>query len=515
MSEDHMESLNPKNKMRARLLAGAAAVTVMGLAAVTALPTATPADTATPATAAPFIAGAPSSFADLAAKVSPAVVNISSTHVVENQGAGAMDGMPFNFPEGSPFEEFFKQFQQQQLHQKPSARKVSSLGSGFIIDASGYIVTNNHVVDGAKDIEVTLTDGSEYPAKLIGTDPKTDLALLKVEAKKPLPHVSFGDSDKMRTGDWVMAVGNPFGLGGTVTAGIVSARGRDIHEGPYDDFLQIDAAINQGNSGGPTFSTDGSVIGINTAIFSPSGGSVGIGFAIPSNLAKPIIAELKEQGHIDRGWLGVSIQPLTPDLAQGMGLRADKGALISSVQEDSPAAQAGLKSGDVVVRFGDHEIDAPKDLSRVVAETASGATVPVKVWRDGAEHTVEVKVAAMKEEVASAAQAGEESGPAASDTVDQLGATLAPVNDLTRQQFGLSEDAQGAVVADLEQDSALAEQGVRPGDVIERVNDRKIAKPSDVGKALQDAQADKRSVAVMLIESDGNDRFVAVQISQS
>jgi serine protease Do len=320
----------------------------------------------------------------------------------------------------------------------------------------------------------------------------------------------------MRIGDWVMAVGNPFGLGGTVTAGIVSARGRDIHEGPYDDFLQIDAAINQGNSGGPTFSTDGSVIGINTAIFSPSGGSVGIGFAIPSNLAKPIIAELKDQGHIDRGWLGVSIQPLTPDLTQGMGLGTDKGALISSVQDDSPAAAAGLKSGDVVVRFGERAIESPKDLSRAVAETASGATVPMKVWRDGAEKTVEVKVAEMKQEVAAnASPQGEDSGAGASDTVDELGATLAPVNDVTRQQFNLADDAKGVVIADLDQDSALAEQGVRPGDVIERVNDRKIATPGDVAKALQQAEADKRSVAVMLIDSDGNDRFVAVQISQS
>ena len=489
-----------RTRIGARIVGGAAAAAMLGLAL------------SNPSYAAP----PPESFADLAAKVSPAVVNISSTHVQSQQDGQGPGQLPFDVPEGSPFEHFFKPFLDQQREQNKRPRKVTSLGSGFIIDASGYVVTNNHVVDGAKDIEVTLTDGSEYPAEVIGTDAKTDLALLKVEAKTPLPYVSFGDSDKMRIGDWVMAVGNPFGLGGTVTAGIVSARGRDIHEGPYDDFLQIDAAINQGNSGGPAFSTDGSVIGINTAIFSPSGGSVGIGFAIPSNLAKPIIAELKEQGHIDRGWLGVAIQPLTPDLAQGMGLEADKGALIASVQDDSPAAAAGLKSGDVVVRFGDREIESPKDLSRVVAETASGATVPVKIWRDGSEHTVEVKIAEMKQEVvASASQTGDESGSAASDTVDQLGATLAPVNDLTRQQFGLSRDAKGVVIADLEQDSALAEQGVRPGDVIERVNDRKIANPADVAAALHEAQADKRSVAVMLIESEGNDRFVAVQISQS
>jgi serine protease Do len=509
-----MESNQPRNKTRNRLLAGAAAVTVIGLAAVTALPTATPADTtAATATAPALVAGAPSSFADLAERVSPAVVNISSTHEVEDRGSNAIPNLPFDFPEGSPFEEFFKQFQQQQ--QQPRARKMSSLGSGFIIDPDGYVVTNNHVVDGARDIEVTLTDGTDYPAELIGTDSKTDLALLKVKTDKPLPFVPFGDSDTMRIGDWVMAVGNPFGLGGTVTAGIISARGRDINGGPYDDFLQIDAAINQGNSGGPTFSIDGSVIGINTAIFSPSGGSVGIGFAIPSNLAKPIIAELREQGHVDRGWLGVSIQPLTPELTQGMGLKSGEGALISSVQEDSPAEKAGLKSGDVVVRFGEHEIDSPKDLSRAVADTASGATVPVRIWRDGSERTIEVEIAELKDEVASVTRPDDESGAAGSDTLDQLGATLAPVNERTREQFGLSDDVQGVVIADLQQDSALAEQGVRPGDVIERVNDRKISKPSDVAEALREAQADERSVAVMLIKSEGTDRFVAVQIGES
>jgi serine protease Do len=489
---------------RARVIGGVAAATILGLAV-----------------AAPgYAASPPDTFADLAAKVSPAVVNVSSTHVEAQQdGQGLFGpGQEMPFPPGSPFEQFFKQFQEQQREQQKHPRKVTSLGSGFIIDASGYVVTNNHVIDDAKNIQVTLTDGTEYPAKVVGNDPKTDLALLKVEAKKPLPYVSFGDSDKMRIGDWVMAVGNPFGLGGTVTAGIISARGRDIHEGPYDDFLQTDAAINQGNSGGPTFSTDGSVIGINTAIFSPSGGSVGIGFAIPSNLAKPIIAELKAQGHIDRGWLGVSIQELTPDLTQGMGLASDKGALISSVQAGGPAAEAGIQPGDVVLAFGDHVIASPKDLSRVVAETPSGTSLPMKIWRDGSEQTVNVKIAKMKEDnVASTEGSGTEpdASPSASDTVQQLGATLVPVTDETRQKFGLAEDAQGVVIADLEQDSVLADQGVRPGDVIQRVNDRKVANPGDVAKALHEARADKRSVAVMLIEREGTDHFVAVQIGQS
>jgi serine protease Do len=485
---------------RTRTIGGIAAATVLSFAV-----------------AAPgYAASAPDSFADLAERVSPAVVNVSSTHVMADQGVP----LPFSFPPGSPFEDFFRQFQgpQDQQGQQPRPeRQVTSLGSGFIIDASGYIVTNNHVIDDAKDIEVTLTDGSEYPAKLIGTDPKTDLALLKVESKTPLPYVPFGDSDKLRIGDWVMAVGNPFGLGGTVTAGIVSARGRDIHGGPYDDFLQIDAAINQGNSGGPTFGLDGSVIGINTAIYSPSGGSVGIGFAIPSNLAKPIIAELKEQGHVDRGWLGVSIQELTPDLTQGMDLDTDEGALIASVQEGSPAAEAGLQAGDVVVGFGEHDITSPKDLSRVVAETASNTTVAVKVRRDGSERVIDVTIAEMENEIASADRGGPDAGdgPANSDSVEQLGAVLAPVTEETRQQYDLADGIEGAVVADLEQDSVLAEQGVRPGDVIERVNNRKVAAPSDVAKELREAREDDRSVAVMLIDRDGNDRFVAVQIGQS
>lgn len=481
----------------ARAVGGATAALVLGLAVV-----------------APTHADAPpATFADLAAKVSPAVVNISSTHVLAPRPG--LEQMPFDFPEGSPFEEFFKPFLEQQ-RQSEHPRKVTSLGSGFIVDPTGYVVTNNHVIGDAKDIEVTLTDGSEYPAKLIGADPKTDLALLKVEAKVDLPHVSFGDSDKMRIGDWVMAVGNPFGLGGTVTAGIVSARGRDIHDGPYDDFLQIDAAINQGNSGGPAFSMSGEVIGINTAIASPNGGSVGIGFAIPSNLAKPIIAQLKEQGHIDRGWLGVAIQDVTPELSQGLGLPGSEGALIASVQPESPAAAAGLKAGDVVVSFDGDDIASPKDLSRAVAATKSGAKVPVKIWRDHAEQTVSVTIGELKEDVASAAAptgAGDVQNGA--DVVGELGATLAPLNDRTRAQFDLPPTATGVVIADLDRDGALAEKGVRPGDIIERVNDRTVTQPADVVEAIKEAGDAHRKVVVLLIEQDGNDRFVAVQTAES
>ncbi len=279
----------------------------------------------------------PATFADLAAKVTPAVVNISSTHV-ETADAEQQQGMP-DF-KGTPFEQFFKQFMENQGQGqggKPMKRKATALGSGFVIDPTGYIVTNNHVIESATEIQVTTNDGVDHPAKLIGADPKTDLALLKIETTKPIPYVQFGDSDKSRVGDWVLAIGNPFGLGGTVTTGIISARSRDIHEGPFDDFLQIDASINQGNSGGPTFNMNGDVVGINTAIFSPSGGSVGIGFAIPSNLAKPILAELKDKGTISRGYLGVEIQQVTPEIAKAIGLDEPKGALVASIQPDSPA----------------------------------------------------------------------------------------------------------------------------------------------------------------------------------
>jgi len=448
----------------------------------------------------------PESFSDLVQKVTPAVVNISSTHQADS--GDMMPDMPFQFPQGSPFEEFFKQFRQQN-NQRP--HKVVSLGSGFIVDPSGYVVTNNHVIDGAKDIEVTLNDGKEYPAKLIGTDPKTDLALLKVDAGRPLPAVPFGNSDETKIGDWVLAVGNPFGLGGTVTAGIISARGRDIDNGPYDDFLQIDAAINQGNSGGPTFDEQGEVVGINTAIASPNGGSVGIGFAIPSNLAKPIIAELKSQGHIDRGWLGVAIQEVTPDLAQGLGLSKPEGALIATVQPNSPAASAGLKAGDVVERFGDRIIEEPKDLSRAVAATAAGSVIPVRIWRGTEEQIVDVKVAALDQSADQQQPSiGQNpTGEAATGLI--LGAQLAPVDDQVRQRFNLEKGTTGAVIISMEDNSPLADAGLHPGDVILRINDQAVKSPDDVSEAVKKLDGAKKSLA-MLIRRDGDDHFVAVHI---
>ena len=322
----------------------------------------------------------PETFADLAAKVTPAVVNISSTH---HEAAGPSDqAEPFDFPPGSPFEQFFKHFREQQGHGS-GGQDMTALGSGFIIDSAGYIVTNNHVIDGASEIHVTLSSGKDYPAKLIGADKKTDLALLKVDAGSALPFVGWGNSDAARVGDWVLAVGNPFGLGGTVTTGIISARSRDIHSGPFDDFLQIDASINRGNSGGPTFNLDGEVIGINSAIASPNGGSVGIGFAVPSNMAKPVIEALRERGRVDRGWIGVAIQEVTPEIAQSLGLGQPTGALIASVQADGPAAAARLQQGDVILTFDGQTVAETRELPRIVAATPAGKRVEVVVWREG------------------------------------------------------------------------------------------------------------------------------------
>ncbi|GAB2177495.1 DegQ family serine endoprotease [Dongia sp. agr-C8] len=459
----------------------------------------------------------PATFADLAAHVTPAVVNISSTHVE------TADVQQPNMPDlrGTPFEQFFKQFMENQGQgSKPMKRKATALGSGFVIDPTGYIVTNNHVIESATDIQVTTTDGVDHPAKLIGADPKTDLALLKIETTKPLAYVEFGDSDKARVGDWVLAVGNPFGLGGTVTTGIVSARSRDIHEGPFDDFLQIDASINQGNSGGPTFDMKGNVVGINTAIFSPSGGSVGIGFAIPSNLAKPILAELKDKGSIQRGYLGVEIQQVTPEIAKAIGLDEPKGALVASIQPDSPAAKAKLEPGDVIVSYNNQPVHEMRDLPRLVAETDPNAKAELGVFRDHKEITVSTTVGKMKddEKVASNDAQSQDDGAADSNSgvqVSALGATLAPVTAQTRQMFNLEDGEKGVVVADLDSDGPLADQGIRPGDVIKRVSDSAVASPADVKRLAEKAKENKENVLLMLVDRGGRSLFVAVKLDNA
>ena len=456
-------------------------------------------------------AEAPASFADLAAKVTPAVVNIASKHKLAQ--AGDDNGhTPFVVPKGSPFEDFFKHFNERQ--RPDNGAESMALGSGFIVDPAGYVVTNNHVVDDATEVNITLNTGTTYPAKVIGTDKKTDLALLKVESPTPLPAVSFGDSDAVRVGDWVMAVGNPFGLGGTVTSGIVSARGRDLNSSPFDDFLQIDASINQGNSGGPTFSMAGEVIGINTAIFSPNGGSVGIGFAIPSNLAKTIIATLREKGSIERGWLGVQIQGVTPDIASAVGLDKPAGAIVSDVMPDSPAAKAGLQRGDVILTFNGKAVDRLHDLPRLVAAAPIGGKAEVTLWRNRAQQTVTVEVAKLAEDQV-AANDNQPEAPAApaADSVETLGLTLASLTPDLRQQFGIAETINGVVVTSVADDGPAAKRGLQPGDVIEQVGSAPVATPQQVASLAKAARAENRDAVLLLVNRQGDEIFVAVEVA--
>ncbi len=455
-------------------------------------------------------AEAPASFADLAAKVTPAVVNIASRHRFAQSG-DANGHLPFVVPKGSPFEEFFRHFNERQ--QPNNGAEAMALGSGFIVDPSGFVVTNNHVVDEATDINVTLTTGKSYPATLIGTDKKTDLALLKIESPTALPAVSFGDSDSVRVGDWVMAVGNPFGLGGTVTSGIVSARSRDLNSGPFDDFLQIDASINQGNSGGPTFSMAGEVIGINTAIFSPNGGSVGIGFAIPSNLAKPIIATLRDHGSIERGWLGVQIQGVTPEIASAVGLEKPAGAIVSEVMPDSPAAKAGLRRGDVILTFAGKAVDRLHDLPRLVAAAPIGGKAEVTLWRDHAKQTMTVEVAKLADEqVAATANDNAPAAPAV-DSVETLGLTLASLTPDLRQQFGIAETVDGVVITAVAEDGPAAKRGLQPGDVIEQVGSAPVATPQQVASLAKAAHAENRNAVLLLVNRQGDEIFVAVEVA--
>jgi serine protease Do len=450
-------------------------------------------------------------FADLAEKVSPAVVNVSTTHeAAKTDGASERGAIPF--PEGSPFEKFFKDFQDRfGQNGQPDTRRgpMTALGSGFIVDPEGYVVTNNHVVEDASKVQVNLSDGRSFDAEIVGTDARTDLALLRIRTDKDLPYVSFGDSDKVRVGNLVVAVGNPFGLGGTVTAGIVSARGRNINAGPYDDFLQTDAAINRGNSGGPMFNTDGEVIGINTAIFSPTGGSVGIGFAIPANLAKNVIAQIKDKGSVERGWLGVQIQPVTPEIADAIGLGDAKGALVAGVVPDSPAAKAGLRQGDVIVGYGKMGVEDMHDLPRLVAATPVGESVPVAILRDGKKVERDVTIARLAaDQVAMATPAGKTAFES-----EKLGATLAALTDEARQSLKLPESVDGVVVTGVDPSGPAAEKGLRAGDVIEQVDGRKVSSPADVTSAI-DGQPSKKAV-LLLVNREGNVLFVGIRLKRA
>jgi serine protease Do len=457
---------------------------------------------------APAVArGAPDSFAELAEKLSPAVVNISTTQVVRGEPGGRPE---FQVPPGSPFEDFFKEFFERN-QQKNRPRRATSLGSGFVIDSSGLVVTNNHVIAEAEEISVRFPDGERFKAKLVGRDPKTDLALLKIETKKQLPSLTWGDSSRSRVGDWVLAIGNPFGLGGSVTAGIISAYGRDINAGPYDDFIQTDASINRGNSGGPLFNLNGEVIGINTAIFSPSGGSVGIGFAIPSSLARNVIQQLKDYGQTKRGWLGVRIQTVTDEIAEGLRLESARGALVAGVSEDGPAAAAGIKQGDVILRFDKKKVEEMRALPRIVAETQIGKKVEVVVWRKGKRVKLQVTIAELEESETKVALAK----PGAPDKVEALGMMLSTLTPETRKQFELADDVAGVVVLEVDGDSPAAEKGIRPGDVIVEVQQDVVAKPADVVARVDEVrEAKRRSVLLLVRQRAGELRFVAVKVDE-
>ena len=462
------------------------------------------------------------SLSPLVKKILPAVVNISVLEKADanDQTADESDGGDFEgIPQGSPFDEFLKKFFEDRGinpgspgRPMPRAQRMA-LGSGFIIDPSGLVVTNNHVVGDAQANKVTVIfqDDSKHIAKILGRDPKTDLALLKIETSKPLPYVNFGDSGVEQVGDWVVAVGNPFGLGGTVSAGIVSARGRDIHSGPYDDFLQIDAPINRGNSGGPTFNLKGEVIGINTAIYSPNGGSVGIGFAIPSNLAKPVIEQLREHGKVSRGWLGVQIQEVSPAIAKNLDLPNDHGALVADVTKGGPAEKAGIRQGDVIESFAGQEIDKLRDLTRVVAETPVGHTAKVKVWRKGRETTLEPVIAEQPEnmDLVASSSGGEEQQPAAPSHVSALGLKLAPLTPELRKQLKVPSGVRGVVVSEIADSSPLADIDLQPGDVIVSVNQEPVVTPKEAVAKLKAAQSSSDKKLLLQINRHGVNAFVA------
>ena len=459
--------------------------------------------------------GTSDSFADLAEKVSPAVVNIA----VEKNISG-VDYSAENMPEGGG-REFFKRFfgdRSPNSHMPEGSpggqpRQTTGVGSGFIIDEDGYVVTNHHVIDGASKITVTLADGRTMEAELVGSDRRTDLALLKIEAEADLPFVEFGESEEVRVGDWVMAVGNPFGLGGTVTVGVVSARGRDLRGGSLVDYVQIDAPINRGNSGGPTFNQEGEVIGINTAIFSPSGGSVGIGFAIPADTAEDIIDDLKDDGKVARGWLGVRIQPVTAEIAEGFGLDEDKGALVSKVEADSPAEKAGLKVGDVILAWDGEEIERFRDLPRYVAASKAESEVQVKLWRDRAETSISVTTGLLKVEQVAALMAPEAEKEATDEvTLPDSGMTLAELNDERRQILGLDEEMSGVLVVSVAPDSAAAEAGFTAGDIIASVNLAEVSTPAAVIEAVELSRESGFEMVPVLVSRSGDQRFVSLRV---
>ncbi|MBX3531668.1 MAG: Do family serine endopeptidase [Rhizobiaceae bacterium] len=509
-----MENTQPHSRRRTRLLAAAASIAIAGAIGFGAVTSGTG-----PVFAEAVRVEAPQQaigFGDVVEKVSPAVVSVrvsSNIAPASDNGGGFSFNMPGleDLPRDHPLNRFFREFRgggndndQRQFGNRQRPRggvRPTSQGSGFFISEDGFLVTNNHVVEGGAEFTVVMDDGTELPATLVGTDERTDLAVLKVDADRKFTYVAFADDAKVRVGDWVVAVGNPFGLGGTVTAGIVSARGRDIGAGPYDDFIQIDAAVNRGNSGGPAFNLNGEVVGVNTAIFSPSGGNVGIAFAIPASTAKDVVGRLMTDGTVERGWLGVQIQPVTPDIAESLGLKNARGALVSEAQADGPALKAGIKAGDVITKVGSSEVASPRELARVIGNMNPGTKTDVTLWRNGKAETLSLTLGELPgaEKVAAASP----DKPAAPDSLEGFGLTVTP-----------ADDGVGLVVTAVEPDSAAAERGIEAGDVILAVNSQEVKSASDLEKAVGAAtDAGRKSVLVQLRRDDAS-RFVALPVQQ-
>ena len=451
--------------------------------------------------------GAPESFADLAEQISPAVVNITTTTVVASRTGPNLGPI---VPEGSPFEDFFRDFNRRNNQQgERPARRSQALGSGFVISEDGFIVTNNHVIEGADEILIEFFSGEELPATVVGTDANTDIALLKVESDDPLDFVSFGDSDIMRVGDWVMAMGNPLGQGFSVSAGIISARNRAL-SGTYDDYLQTDAAINRGNSGGPLFNLEGEVVGVNTAILSPNGGSIGIGFAMSSAVVSRVVNQLQEFGETRRGWLGVRIQDVTEDVAEALGLETAAGALVTDVPT-GPAEEAGMESGDVIMSFDGHEVSDTRDLVRQVGNTEVGKAVRVVVFREGGTQTLLVTLGRRETaEGAEPASATPEKVPA---NRDLLGLSLSEMTDELREQLGLEKATEGLVITNVAEDSGAFAKGLRSGDVITEAGQRQVRLIADLEERINDARDAGRKSILLLVRREGEPRFVALPLS--
>ncbi|NTF86533.1 Do family serine endopeptidase [Agrobacterium rhizogenes] len=463
------------------------------------------------------------SFANVVDAVSPAVVSVrveSRINPVADEDDSFGLGRGFDeLPDDHPLKKFFKQFEQQQGRNQQQGQQKGqpdskghlrpvAQGSGFFVSEDGYIVTNNHVVSDGAAFVVILNDGTEFDAKLVGKDSRTDLAVLKVDGKgKKFTYVSWADDEKVRVGDWVVAVGNPFGLGGTVTAGIVSARGRDIHSGPYDDYIQIDAPVNKGNSGGPTFNLNGQVVGINTAIFSQSGGSVGIAFAIPATTAKDVVADLIKSGTVSRGWLGVQIQPVTKDIAESLGLSEPSGALVVSPQDGSPGQKAGIKNGDVVTAVNGEPVKDPRDLARRIGAMQPGAKVDVSLWRGGKSQSVTVELGTLPAEQSQASnddnsQPSQPQQPSSEKALADLGLTVGP-----------SDDGKGVAITGVDPDSDAADKGVKEGEKITSVNNQEVSNAGDIAKVIEQAKKDGRTRALFQIQSGDGSRFVALPIN--